>query len=1074
MLEQDCSEGSLPDAPSYAKVSTPKVKNIYPRVRLYEWIDHARANHSIVWVCSPAGSGKTTLVSSYLEQCSIKPLWFILDDSDSDVASFFHFLSMGAPNRLAKRFPLPKLTQDHLPTIKKYARDYFRNLYCRMENKGVVVFDNFQDVDENSILLDCMSIAFTELPLDMTLVVISRNTPPAQFARFLLNKQIALLDWNSFRLTEEEAHGVAIVRHGHPESIRSIIPALVDRAGGWMSGFILLLERSFQGNLSTIQAQGKTLETIFDYFATEIFCKLEGHTQQFLLQTSVTTYITEELATSLTGNMHSGSFLRHLNKRNYFTIRHADEHYEYHPLFREFLLKMAAEKLGGEALKTIRRRCADLLYQYGQTELFIGLLIEVEEWYSLIPKALEIAPALISQGRFQTLSGWLTPIPTSYHEEFPCILYWLGISRMPFDPAWATKMLEKAFDEFVKREDADLVYLSWTGIVNGYFMAQGMYTEIEKWIPVYKSIVCTRSASNPVVAASAHLAYVTALCVFPDNAVKFDKEFLRLKEFLSYRSEQWIAQATVLAAGLLGNGEVRNAIVVIREIEKHAEECLTSPMLKFMYLTSLSQCELHTWNPELCCSIAEEALKLAEDAEITNCEISVAILISANLMLGRSVTARSILNLYLKKLHNVEAGNSYFMFCAALVALHEGDVRRAVLELEDSIAIAKKSRMPLAIIQNHLAIAIVKGKVGTTGSAMEHLREARYLCENFSVMGAIHCCDLAEANLSLLNNDPARALELVKDWLDAVAEWKAPAFYAWQLRQDVSQLFNLALGAAHRVEFVVSLVNRLKLLPPEGAVSENWPYPIKIFTLGKFELCVDGVSVDTSIKSAAKPLSLLRSLIAMGARQVSQQRLIDVLWPDSEADAGASTFHSTLHRLRKILKIDAAIILKNGCLTLDSSYVWVDAWSLEGALTQLEKACHRTMTGAELDRLAETVIQSYAGPFDVLDSADIPSIEFRERVHRRVISCLLRVTEAFEHSIERAIFIFEKVLEWDPSYEPAYQNLMKVLASNGKTTEAIAIYLRCRAHLSRTLGVMPSAITVDLYRNICDSVKIND
>jgi ATP/maltotriose-dependent transcriptional regulator MalT len=57
---------------------------------LFEKLDHAR-DLPVIWLSAPAGAGKTTLVSSFIENRKIPCLWYQLDKSDEDLATFLLF-----------------------------------------------------------------------------------------------------------------------------------------------------------------------------------------------------------------------------------------------------------------------------------------------------------------------------------------------------------------------------------------------------------------------------------------------------------------------------------------------------------------------------------------------------------------------------------------------------------------------------------------------------------------------------------------------------------------------------------------------------------------------------------------------------------------------------------------------------------------------------------------------------------------------------------------------------------------------------------------------------------------------
>jgi ATP/maltotriose-dependent transcriptional regulator MalT len=92
---------------------------------------------------------------------------------------------------------------------------------------------------------------------------------------------------------------------------------------------------------------GFTTQAMFDYFASEIFQKLDKASQEILLKTAFLPIMTARFAQQVTGSHQVGVLLAELNRRNYFTIRKPlpDPVYQYHPLFREFLLAQARRSL---------------------------------------------------------------------------------------------------------------------------------------------------------------------------------------------------------------------------------------------------------------------------------------------------------------------------------------------------------------------------------------------------------------------------------------------------------------------------------------------------------------------------------------------------------------------------------------------------------------------------------------------------------------------------------------------------------------------------------------------------------
>ena len=72
---------------SLAKLTAPRPRHAWPRRRLFERLDAARRGGTVIWIAAPAGSGKTTLVASYLQARRLRAVWYRIDAADADPAS---------------------------------------------------------------------------------------------------------------------------------------------------------------------------------------------------------------------------------------------------------------------------------------------------------------------------------------------------------------------------------------------------------------------------------------------------------------------------------------------------------------------------------------------------------------------------------------------------------------------------------------------------------------------------------------------------------------------------------------------------------------------------------------------------------------------------------------------------------------------------------------------------------------------------------------------------------------------------------------------------------------------------
>ena len=148
-----------------------------------------------------------------------------------------------------------------------------------------------------------------------------------------------------------------------------------------------------------------------------------------------------------------------------------------------------------------------------------------------------------------------------------------------------------------------------------------------------------------------------------------------------------------------------------------------------------------------------------------------------------------------------------------------------------------------------------------------------------------------------------------------------------------------ALEEGIEVDYVRELIRRNRLAPdPANPDLEQWPWPVKVYTLGRFGLLVDDRPVEFGRKVQQKPLALLKALVALGGREVPEAKLTEFLWPEADGDLAHNSFEVALSRLRKLLGTDEALTLKEGRLSLSNRQCWVDVWAFARSLGQAEKA----------------------------------------------------------------------------------------------------------------------------------------
>lgn len=259
------------------------------------------------------------------------------------------------------------------------------------------------------------------------------------------------------------------------------------------------------------------------------------------------------------------------------------------------------------------------------------------------------------------------------------------------------------------------------------------------------------------------------------------------------------------------------------------------------------------------------------------------------------------------------------------------------------------------------------------------------------------------------------------------------------------------LGLA--ADYVRALVRANRLTAPTPD-SENWPWAVRVYTLGRFALVVEGAPVCFARKPQKRTLALLQALIAFGGRDVEEWRLAEALTAPGEDCAKALAM--PLMRLRKLMGHVDAVHYAAGKFSVNPAWCWVDVWAFERGARHVEAA------------VFERSLHLYAAPFLAREPEQAWMLRLRARLQDRFEAAVRRIGERHENAGEfgRAADIYRRALDTDAASEPLWRSLMRCLAAAGEPAEAIRVYQRCRSQLATALGIAPSSETEALRRRI--------
>ncbi|MBI5575296.1 MAG: hypothetical protein HY896_02915 [Deltaproteobacteria bacterium] len=1061
-------------AASVAKVTAPRITGYFPRRNLFRLLDAAR-KRPVIWISAPAGSGKTTLVGSYIETRGLSCLWYQVDEGDVDPASFFYYMGLAARRAAPRnRTPLPLLSPEYHPNLSVFSLRYFERLYARLKPGSVLVFDNCQKVPPESFVHDVLREGLSALPKGLNAILISRGDPPPAFARDRAHRTMEVMGWEELRLTHTETEGIARLRRKRKVS-KETARMLHGRTDGWAAGLVLILEQTDRHPVESRRLGERSPEELFDYFAEEVFGRLEENVRAFLLRSVFLERTTVGMAEKLAGEPRAGLILSYLSRNNYFTQKHlhGEPVYEYHSLFREFLLARAKAALPAQDIALIQREAADLLAGNGQLEAAVALYRECGAWEEAMRIVLSQASSLVAQGRYRTLGEWLAAIPKSETENNPWIDYWTGASRLPFEPRESRKAFEEAFRRFYELRDVGGVFLAWSGIAESIMYGHEGLKPLDRWFSLLDGLMNEfGDFPSEEIGARVTCSMIRALA-------------LRRPPYSAM--ERWADRAHHVSQ-TCGDLSVRIEALVNMAIFRYAEGNLRK--LEFLLDTLRETVKLQDVPPiaRLTVNWLEAAYaNLASCYEMGMKAVSEGLALSGAtgvhvmdyMLMGQGVlcslktgdfpTAGRYLGDMAASLPSAKPWEaSFYHYAAAWEALLRGETAHADLHSSENLRLCEEVGNPWTVYLSHSLRGFLFHAAGENGKAADSLSMACQTGAHSRNEYTRFLCLLSQSYFYLQEGNESAALLSLREGMRVGRENGYVNLYMWQ-PGVIEGIMAKALDAGIETAYAQDLIRRNALVPDRPLDAERWPYPFEVFTLGRFDLVKYGERIPVSKKVQQKPLQMLKALITLGGSEIAEETITDLLWPDSEGDLAHQAFTSTLHRLRKLVGDEKAIALRDGRLTLSDRHGWVDAWAFERLIEQAGNARKRDAGrdgGAEILRMIEKAVGLYKGPFLPEETKHPKAVSLRERLRSKFLRAVETLGRHWESADEweKAVDCYRRGIEAESLAEEFYRCLIVCYRRLGRDAEAHATYRACRNVLSASLGIAPSPGTESVYR----------
>ena len=476
------------------KLSIPALRSSFvPRPRLIAKLN-AGLEDGLILISAPAGYGKTTLVTEWLEDLRFsisdfrlrdgnsqtddpqphsatpgggisaagnRVAWLSLDEADNDPRRFLAYLIAAIqPIRPGLGESIGALLRSPQPPPAEIILTALVNELAAVPAPILLVLDDYHVIHSLPIHQQ-ITFLLEHQPSHMHLVLMTREDPLLPVARLRARGQVLEIRQEDLCFTLQEAAN--FLEHVMGLDLTSEdVAALEQRTEGWIVG-LQLAALSMQGMgdpKDFIQAFAGSNRYVLDYLIEEVFKRQSAEVQDFLLKTSILDRLCEPLCDAVIREQSAGNsqgqgnsmttedprrpsssqaILDHLDHANLFIIPldQSRTWYRYHHLFSELLhLRMRASPAHDET--SLHQRASQWYESQGLFQDAVEHSLSAQDWGNAARLIGLVNEDMLKRGEAVTLLGWFGRMPREVTCANPalCMGYaWAALLSSQFDIA---------------------------------------------------------------------------------------------------------------------------------------------------------------------------------------------------------------------------------------------------------------------------------------------------------------------------------------------------------------------------------------------------------------------------------------------------------------------------------------------------------------------------------------------------------------------------------------------------------------------------------------------------------------
>jgi LuxR family maltose regulon positive regulatory protein len=408
--------------------------DLVTRTRVLERLEAGRVR-PLTLVSAPAGYGKSTLISSWLETCGDWPsAWFSLDEDDGNLRQFLSYFVAAVqsvfPQACEQTHDLVYAPQ--LPPLAALVASLSNDLDA-IDEPFILVLDDYYRIDAASPVNDLLHQLLAHPPISLHLTIISRRDPPLQLLTLRALDQITEVRMQALCFDRGESRALL-------ENIRGFtvgddaLTSLQHELEGWVVGLRLvsLTLRQIENRDGFLKKLHGGIQQTQEYLTREVISQQSPLMQDWLVKSAILNRFCEPLVQAVCAPetragataTDRGKFTEAVVAGNLFVIPldTGDEWFRYHHQFQQLLQHELKRRMAPDEIAGLHVRASGWFESHGLIEEAIQYAMKAKDGVraaEIIERHYQVE---LDKELWHVVARWLAMLPLEVMQQRPRLL----------------------------------------------------------------------------------------------------------------------------------------------------------------------------------------------------------------------------------------------------------------------------------------------------------------------------------------------------------------------------------------------------------------------------------------------------------------------------------------------------------------------------------------------------------------------------------------------------------------------------------------------------------------------------